>query len=262
MFLKRSITRPIVYGNIAWWQGPNVEAEKSHKWLCYLRGPQNEDLSSFVEKVVFHLHPSFSEPVRGKNISHVKPSTRFNNSFLFAEFYKAPYQVEEYGWGEFEIIIVIVFKDKSEKNLEIRHNLRLFPHMAKPAVGVPVITEQYDEIVFTSPSEELRRSLDSSLCQEFAWEEHPSIPKSEATPSDNDLHLITSSIAKAKKEVNRLKELYLLGEKEALQLKEEVQAIIDRQLEMEKGIETHKHRKRKIVLNSTPLKKPAVEKDK
>ena len=48
---KVIVSRPIVYGNISWWLGPNAEQEKTHKWKCFVRGPQNEDLSIFIEKV-------------------------------------------------------------------------------------------------------------------------------------------------------------------------------------------------------------------
>ena len=36
----------------------------THKWICYLRGVNNEDLSYLFKKVVFYLHSSFQNPVR------------------------------------------------------------------------------------------------------------------------------------------------------------------------------------------------------
>jgi hypothetical protein len=36
----------------------------THKWICYVRGVNNEDLSYLIEKVVFNLHSSFTNPVR------------------------------------------------------------------------------------------------------------------------------------------------------------------------------------------------------
>lgn len=32
----------------------------------FVRGPNDEDLTAFVSKIIFSLHPSFAIPVRGK----------------------------------------------------------------------------------------------------------------------------------------------------------------------------------------------------
>ena len=66
-----------------------------------VRGPNDEDLSTFVEDVVFTLHPSFQNPI--KTVS------------------SPPFEVTEVGWGEFEAGIRIVFKsvNKDEKNAEL-----------------------------------------------------------------------------------------------------------------------------------------------
>ena len=38
----------------------------THRWTVYIRGQGlYDDLSSIVSKVVFSLHPSFDEPLRG-----------------------------------------------------------------------------------------------------------------------------------------------------------------------------------------------------
>lgn len=46
--------------------GKKSDETATHRWKLYVRGPRNEDLSSFILKVAFILHPSFPEPVRGK----------------------------------------------------------------------------------------------------------------------------------------------------------------------------------------------------
>jgi YEATS domain-containing protein 4 len=56
---------PIVYGSMAFFLGKKAEEFCTHRWTLYVRGPQDEDLSTFVEKVAFTLHPSFPNPVRG-----------------------------------------------------------------------------------------------------------------------------------------------------------------------------------------------------
>ena len=60
----------------------------------YVRGMECEDLSYFIRKVVFQLHPSFANPVRVVD--------------------RPPFEVTETGWGEFEVAIRIYFQDQSE----------------------------------------------------------------------------------------------------------------------------------------------------
>jgi len=61
---EESITKPIIYGSMSFWLGKKADEKASHKWVCYVRGVNNEDLSYFIKKVVFTLHPSFKIPVR------------------------------------------------------------------------------------------------------------------------------------------------------------------------------------------------------
>jgi len=61
------------------------------KWTVYVRGAQNEDLSYFIQRVVFYLHESYDEPVRV--VEH------------------APFELTEEGWGQFDIKIEIFFHD-------------------------------------------------------------------------------------------------------------------------------------------------------
>lgn len=57
---------PIVFGSIAFWMGKKAAEHASHRWTLFVRGPNDEDLSCFVSKIIFSLHPSFSVPLRGK----------------------------------------------------------------------------------------------------------------------------------------------------------------------------------------------------
>jgi YEATS domain-containing protein 4 len=91
---------PFVYGSVAVYLGNKADDYNTHKWTLYLRGPNNEDLSSCIAKVVFQLHPSFAQPVR--------------------ELSAPPFEVTEQGWGEFEAQIRIVWKDTSEKSTLVR----------------------------------------------------------------------------------------------------------------------------------------------
>ena len=55
----------------------------SHKWVCFVKGYNGEDISHYISRVVFTLHPTFNNPVRAIDTP--------------------PYEIHEYGWGEFEI---------------------------------------------------------------------------------------------------------------------------------------------------------------
>ena len=97
---------PVCYGTCAYWLGKKADEYHSHKWTVYLRGPEHEDLSHAIQKVVFNLHPSFKEPVRVLE--------------------KPPYEVTETGWGEFEIGITVHFaEDAGEKPLDLFAPLKL-----------------------------------------------------------------------------------------------------------------------------------------
>jgi YEATS domain-containing protein 4 len=95
---RTTLCLPIVHGSVAFYLGKRAENKneyQSHQWTLYLRGLNNEDLSTCIEKVVFQLHPSFAQPIR--------------------EYKNPPFEVTEKGWGEFEAQIRIHWKDPSEQ---------------------------------------------------------------------------------------------------------------------------------------------------
>ena len=58
-----------------------------------------------------------------------------------------PFETEETGWGEFELVIKIIFHDPSEKQITLYHHLRLYPSDDTVLEGKSVVAEHYDEIV-------------------------------------------------------------------------------------------------------------------
>lgn len=84
-----------------------------------------------------------------------------------------PYEVCEVGWGEFEILVDVYFKDYS-KSVQIPKGLWLFH--TDPAIppSQPVVHEVYDEFVFVDPPEKLRSTLESGPTK--------TVPKSELDP--------------------------------------------------------------------------------
>lgn len=96
---KTTACLPIVYGSVAFYLGKKADEFQTHQWTLYVRGPNNEDLSGVISKVVFQLHASFAQPVR--------------------ELESPPFEVTERGWGEFEAQIRIIWKESTEKPLVV-----------------------------------------------------------------------------------------------------------------------------------------------
>jgi len=78
---------PLVVGTVAKFLGKQAEEFASHEWTVYVRGANNEDLSHIVKRAVFDLHSTFTPPSRSLDA--------------------APYEVQERGWGEFDIGITV-----------------------------------------------------------------------------------------------------------------------------------------------------------
>jgi YEATS domain-containing protein 4 len=67
-----------------------------------------------------------------------------------------PFEVTEQGWGEFVIGITVQFRDGSLRQMDLQHNLRLFPDAQQQRDlpierRRPVVAERYDEFVFVDP---------------------------------------------------------------------------------------------------------------
>ncbi|CAH8540323.1 unnamed protein product [Heterobilharzia americana] len=140
--LKTIVVKPIVYGNVSRYLGKKREEDgRTHQWTAFLRPYNtNEDLSTFVKKVQFKLHESYSNPIR--IIS------------------KPPFELTETGWGEFDITMKVIFTDSNEKPLVITHLIKLFHCDHEIMMGhKSLVREIYDEMVFVDPSPSFYRSL-------------------------------------------------------------------------------------------------------
>lgn len=146
-------TRPIVHGNYSRYfkNGARKSDNHTHQWTVYLRPYYENDpiLSKhFVKKVIFQLHESY--PNR-------------NRTFVNGP----PYEVTETGWGEFEVVIRIFWKDCTER-LMIVHPLKLFTDDPEnnPAItsgNKPYRIEHFNEIVFCNPSVTMFKNILSRL---------------------------------------------------------------------------------------------------
>lgn len=124
--------------------GKKAEEFSTHSWKLYIRGPNEEDLTSFIDKVAFTLHPSFAEPVRGSFLflltscfHQAQFQLHLNYSFhLIIIVVKAPpFEVSETGWGEFEASIRLYFKDPEEQPVDLFHLIKLYPANAPQQVS-------------------------------------------------------------------------------------------------------------------------------
>lgn len=170
---------PFVYGSSAFWLGKQSEEEHSHRWMVYVRGYEFEDLSYAIKSVTFTLHQSFAEPVRVLT--------------------KPPYVVEETGWGEFSIKMAIAFHHcNATETTVLTHHLRLFPeNRGAQSMRKPVVAEHYDEIMFTSPPEPLRRALMQGPTQKV----------------ETDLNAYLTQTSFQEQEIKALKELQMAQDK-------------------------------------------------
>ncbi|GAX27462.1 YEATS domain-containing protein 4 [Fistulifera solaris] len=157
---------PVATGSVAFYLG-NKSDTQTHEWTLYVRGPSGEDLSVVLEKVIFQLHPSFAQPTR--------------------ELTEPPYEVTERGWGEFEAQIRLIWKDPSEQSVLLSQPIKLYPPGApltaqqqlQQSTETPVVSETYDEIVITNPTESFYQQLQSigttPSCQEL-YSQHAHFP--------------------------------------------------------------------------------------
>ncbi|KAK9841046.1 hypothetical protein WJX81_007486 [Elliptochloris bilobata] len=126
---------PIVIGTCAFYLGKKATDTQTHRWNLYVRGANGEEITHVVKKVVFFLHPTFHNPVR--------------------EVLQHPFEIEEHGWGEFELSVVLHFNDDvQEAPLELFHKLKLYADADSANQGSkkPVVNEQYEELVFSEPA--------------------------------------------------------------------------------------------------------------
>lgn len=106
---SHKIRKRIIVGNISKWIPPDWrEDASSHKWTMYVRGDKDENanISTFVSKVRFFLHPSY----RPNDVVEVT---------------SYPFHLSRRGWGEFPLRVQLHFKNSLNKPMDIIHHLKL-----------------------------------------------------------------------------------------------------------------------------------------
>nr|CAD2184298.1 unnamed protein product [Meloidogyne enterolobii] len=138
---NKRVIKPLIYGNYAVIFPQKNSKGHTHKWTIFIRPyDRDEDLSIYIRKVQFRLHESYPNNVR------------------IVE--KAPFELSETGWGEFDIQIKLYFTDVNEKPVTMFHYLRLHQPLIELKNGQKmVLKELYDEIIFNEPTEPMYRAL-------------------------------------------------------------------------------------------------------
>ena len=139
-----TVTKPIIIGSYSFLKasenGSSSGSAQAFRWTILLRSgeSEDEDISEYIRRVEFNLHSTFAQPRRVVETP--------------------PFQVEEQGWGEFEIVVRIFFHDTNERPLELKHWLKLRHEDDEVVQGqdytkIPVVSETFEEILFYSPHE-------------------------------------------------------------------------------------------------------------
>jgi YEATS domain-containing protein 4 len=198
-----SITRVIVYGSEAHWLAKKSNASgRTHQWRVYVRGADlKEDISYFVKKVVFFLHPTFPNPKRVVE--------------------KPPFEITETGWGEFDILIVLYFTDPTEKPVELVHPLKLFARDGQPnQKNKPIISENYEEIVFYEPTVQFYNVLKEHPQATPQFRTHTS--ETLTLEEQQELERLRYAQQKVKYEISQLITKYTEAARQVAQLRREI----------------------------------------
>ena len=196
-----TIVKPIVYGNTARYFGKKREEDgHTHAWSFYIKPYENEDPSTYIQRVQIKLHDSYPN------------SNRIIN--------KPPYEVHETGWGEFEVTVKIYFADPNEKPLTIFHLLKLFSTDTDVIEGKKkLVNEYYDEIIFHEPSQFFYQLLNvNKLLTNTIYKHDTDFKELESQTSDK----ITVAKGKIRNEIRELKDRIKLTQEKIQLLKDKV----------------------------------------
>lgn len=152
------IFRPFTFGSEAVPFSPDpsqrprdAPPDHTHRWRVFVRGVPigtssngtliYSDITHWLKKVQFKLHDTYANSVRMVE--------------------SPPFQVEETGWGEFEVAIKFYFVPESgEKPQQLWHALKLHPYGVSPEEAEVWKKERrlvksicYEEVVFSEPVE-------------------------------------------------------------------------------------------------------------
>ncbi|CAK5006726.1 unnamed protein product [Meloidogyne enterolobii] len=160
---SRSLVRLLI-GNVSKFLPEKTSTDFTHKWTVYVRavGPEQFTDRSFIRKVVFRLHESFTNPER--------------------EISNPPFEVSECGFGSFDMVITIYFAGQ-KKSYKINYFLELL-------LGSDNKNEAEYKIEVINPSPEFA-SLVPKYCRPQVKQKLPSRPPPALFPSNPDNCTVT-----------------------------------------------------------------------
>ncbi|KAI5171763.1 YEATS domain-containing protein 4 [Nematocida sp. LUAm3] len=141
-----NLTHTIIYGTSAS-RVSDSTTDATHKWRVFIRGYKNHDISYLIRSITFKTHETFTNPTRVVDTP--------------------PFEIEEYGWGEFTIQGKIYFTDPHEKPVSFLIALKLHSDPSNRVIGDVeydpnlIYNERMDTIIFESPTESTYKLLKS-----------------------------------------------------------------------------------------------------
>jgi YEATS domain-containing protein 4 len=136
------ISRTIVVGSEANLirPAPKTDGEATHRWRCFVHDIYGADVSGWISFVKFELHHTFQNSARIVR--------------------KAPFEVNERGWGEFDIVVTIYIKGDEPRPISFIHSLKLHStRMKKGKPEYPLFSCNYHDFVLNNLSQEAFNNL-------------------------------------------------------------------------------------------------------
>lgn len=164
--VRHKVRKRIVVGNISKWIPPDWREDgASHKWMMYVRGSKDApDITDFVSKVRFFLHPSYQP---NDVVQVVSP----------------PFHLSRRGWGEFPLRVQLHFKNVLNKPMDIIHYLKLDrTYTGLQTLGSETVVDIW---IHTTTPHNFKKNLDP----EFGSEDSSGKTKDEIQPDNNEIDL-------------------------------------------------------------------------
>ncbi|XP_046423590.1 YEATS domain-containing protein 2 [Neodiprion fabricii] len=142
--VRHKVWKRIVIGNISKWIPPDWREDgASHKWMMYVRGSKEApDITDFVSKVRFFLHPSYQP----NDVVQVT---------------SPPFHLSRRGWGEFPLRVQLHFKNALNKPMDVIHYLKLDrTYTGLQTLGSETVVNIW---IHTTNPQNFKKSLDTVL---------------------------------------------------------------------------------------------------
>jgi YEATS domain-containing protein 4 len=204
----QQISRTIVVGSEAnLIRPPPKDGEASHRWRVFVHDIYGADVSGWVSFVKFELHHTFQN------------STRIVR--------KAPFEVNEKGWGEFDIVVTIFIKGDETKPHTFIHSLKLHStRMKKGKPEYPLFHCNYHDFIMNNISHEAFNNLQrfpQPTERPMLRGQEPEVQEIMPTIEDDELgECMNNAHNDIKLKINQALETYRLTQQEIANTKQEI----------------------------------------